>query len=218
MRALSFGSAKTRELSVVCLLLSVLPSLAAMAISSDSVDVFAQFTQHIRRQADTDKREFARASQCMNLFYHRERQKPAPPAVQGISWPTPVATSEATIPSTRDCDARYPGGLDAVRKDFQRTQTSLSVTLTFYEFALVGDGDDNGVYSARELHDILTALDLATDVPPSANEPVRALTGSFDAMHHSRSLESLMKGMSKLYDQGYRFSAADKANLDRVME
>jgi hypothetical protein len=37
-------------------------------------------------------------------------------------------------------------------------------------------------------------------------------------MHQGRSLEKLMAGMTRLYDQGYRFTAADKANLDRLMK
>jgi hypothetical protein len=202
---------------------SLLPVLApcyAGAAPYESIDVFGQFTQHIHRQADADKREFAVASRCMNWFYRREHQKPAPPAVQGITWNGTRAASGTPRRSSQaqDCDARYPGGLDAVRKDFQRTQTSLSVTLTFYEFALVGDGDDNGVYSSKELQDVLHALDLPPESMQGAFGHVTALTGRFDSMHKSRSLESLMAGMSKLYEQGYRFTAADKANLDRVME
>jgi hypothetical protein len=196
--------------------LSIIVPSYAIAAPYESIDVFRQFTQHIHRQADSDKREFATASQCMNWFYHREHQKPAPPPVQGIVWRGPKAVSKT--PSSQDCDARYPGGLEAVRKDFQRTQTSLSVTLTFYEFALVGDGDDNGVYNSKELQDILRALGLPPESTQGAVGHVTALTGRFDSMHRSRSLESLMAGMSKLYEQGYRFTAADKANLDRVME
>lgn len=205
---------------------SFLPAVAssyAIAAPYESIDVFRQFTQHIRRQADSDKREFAEASQCMNWFYRRERQKPAPPAVQGIAWKGIawngfVRASRMSSGSSQDCEARYPGGLEAVRKDFQRTQTSLSVSLTFYEFALVGDGDDNGVYSSRELQDVLRALELPPESMQGAVGYLTALTGRFDSMHRSRSLESLMAGMSKLYEQGYRFTAADKANLDRVME
>jgi hypothetical protein len=199
-------------------LASALAPCSPSAAQHESIDVFHQFTEHIRRQADSDKREFAETSQCMNWFYRRERQKPAPPAVQGISWTGSEHIRGRAIRSSQDCDARYPGGLEAVRKEFQRTQSSLSVTLTFYEFALVGDGDDNGIYSSNELRDILRALELP---PESAQGPlghVRALTGRFDSMHHDRSLEALMAGMSKLYDRGYRFTAADKANLDRVME
>jgi hypothetical protein len=188
------------------------------AAQYESIDVFRQFTQHIRRQADSDKREFAETSQCMNWFYRRERQKSAPPPVQGIAWTGSEQSQGWTIRAQQDCDARYPGGLEAVRKEFQRTQTSLSVTLTFYEFALVGDGDDNGAYNSNELRDILRALELPPESAQGTLGHVRALTGRFDSMHHSQSLESLMAGMSKLYDRGYRFTAADKANLDRVME
>lgn len=204
-------------LSAASLVTASLSSLAAAA-PHESIDVFRQFTQHIRRQADSDKREFAEASQCMNWFYRRERQKPAPPAVEGVSWPGPEWASGKASRPPLDCDARYPGGLDAVRKDFQRTQTSLSVTLTFYEFALVGDGDDNSVYNSKELGDILDALGLPAESAQGVVGHVNALTGSFDSMHRSRSLESLMAGMSKLYERGYRFTAADKVHLDRVME
>ena len=200
---------------------SLLPpasSSYAIATPYESIDLFRQFTQHIHRQADSDKREFALASQCMNWFYRREHQKPAPPAVQGIAWEGSPQASRMPSRSSQDCDARYPGGLDAVRKDFQRTQTSLSVSLTFYEFALVGDGDDNGVYSSKELQDVLRALELPPESMQGTVGHVTALTGRFDSMHHSRSLESLRAGMNKLYEQGYRFTAADKANLDRVME
>ena len=61
------------------------PSLMA-ATQLNGIDVFAQLTQHIRRQADTDKQAFAVASQCMNWFYKQQRHKPAPPAVQNIAW------------------------------------------------------------------------------------------------------------------------------------
>ena len=199
-------------------LIFVLPPLPSIAGPYENTDVFLQFTQHIRRQADSDKREFAHASQCMNWFYHRERNKPAPPVVQGVSWALPDRIRTGTIQSQQDCDARYPGGLDAVRQDFQRTQTSLSLSLTFYEFALVGDRDDNSTYSAHELQDILQALELPAQSARGVLGHIKALTGRFDTMHQGRSLEKLMAGMTQLYDQGYRFTAADKANLDRLME
>ena len=212
-----FRTALTLWLSAASLA-SVLMPLPSRAGPYETLDAFLQFTQHIRRQTESDKREFAHASQCMNWFYRRERQKPAPPAVQGVSWTISEQTYAGRIQSQQECDARYPGGLDAVRKDFQRTQTSLSLSLTFYEFALVGDGDDNGTYSSRELLDVLRALELPAESAQGILGHIKALTGRFDSMHQGRSLESLMAGMTKLYDQGYRFTAADKANLDRLME
>lgn len=204
-----------------CAITLALISSATATARSIGIDIFAQLTQHIKRQADTDKQAFAIASQCMNVFYKQQRQKPAPPAVQQIAWiPSefsafPAAESDA---QEADCRKRYPEGLDAVRKDFQRTQALLSLSLTFYEFALVGDGDDNSLYSARELHDILVALDLAAEPSLGAAAHLRALTAQFDVLHEARGMEALMTGMGKLYDQGYRVTTADKAHLNRVME
>ena len=187
-----------------------------------NLDIFGRFTQHIQRQAETDKRAFAAASQCMNWFYKQQRQKPDPPAVQRIAWTEPAASSWTATDSSEqdaaDCRSRYPGGIDAVRTDFQRTQALLSLSLTFYEFALVGDGDDNAVYNSRELRDILLALDLSSEPSLGADAHLRALTSRFDTLHDARGMEALMTGMGKLYDQGYRVTTADKARLNRVME
>ena len=208
-------------LTFLCAVTGTQVSSATAAARVIGVDVFAQLTQHIKRQADTDKQAFAIASQCMNLFYKQQRHKPAPPAVQQIAW---VPSESSTFPAAdsedqeADCRKRYPEGLDAVRKDFQRTQALLSLSLTFYEFALVGDGDDNSLYSARELHDILVALDLAAEPSLGAAAHLRSLTAQFDVLHEARGMEALMTGMGKLYDQGYRVTTADKAHLNRVME
>ena len=198
-----------------------LPS-SPSAFQSGSLDIFGRFTQHIQRQAETDKLAFATASQCMNWFYKQQRQKPAPPSVQRISRPAPnnvVGTvAESSEEEAAACRTRYPEGLDAVRTDFQRTQALLSLSLTFYEFALVGDGDDNGTYSSRELRDVLIALDLSPEPSLGAAAHLLALISRFDSLHKTRGMEALMAGMSKLYDQGYRVTTQDKARLNRVME
>ncbi len=195
-------------------------SMAATRLNG--IDVFAQFTQHIRRQADTDKQAFAVASQCMTWFYKQQRHKPDPPAVQSIAWSrqtkSPWIFTDSSEQEGSDCRTRYPGGIDAVRSDFQRTQAFLSLSLTFYEFALVGDGDDNSTYSSRELHDMLMALNLAAEPSLGADAHLRSLTSHFDSLHEARGMEALMTGMGKLYDQGYRVTTADKAHLNRVME
>ncbi len=190
----------------------------SVASPHDFLDVFAQFTQHIRRQTDSDKEAFSKASQCMNWFYRRQREKPAPPPVQGIAWNIPGRNRPSLTQSSSECDTKYPGGLDAVRKDFQRTQSSLSVSLTFYEFALVGDKDDNNTYSANELQDILQALELPADRAQGTAAHLKSLTGIFDSIHTTRGMEALMKSMGILYEQGYRFTSSDKANLDRLMK
>lgn len=208
--------------AIVILLCAVaLVPLATAASRSIGIDVFAQLTQHIKRQADTDKQAFAIASQCMNWFYKQQRQKPAAPTVQNITWVIPEASVLPVAESETDgadCRKRYPDGLDGVRVDFQRTQALLSLSLTFYEFALVGDGDDNSLYSARELQDMLVALNLAAEPSLGAAAHLRSLTTQFDSLHDARGMEALMTGMGKLYDQGYRVTPADKAHLNRVME
>jgi len=82
----------------------------------------------------------------------------------------------------------------------------------------VGDGDDNALYNSRELQDILLALDLSFETSLGADAQLRSLTSKFDMLHEARGMEALMKGMGKLYDQGYRVTPADKARLNRVME
>ncbi len=204
-----------------CVIAAGFAPSALAATRLNGIDVFAQLTQHIKRQADTDKQAFAIASQCMNWFYKQQRQKPAPPAVQNIAWVMPESSALAAADSETDgadCRKRYPDGLDGVRTDFQRTQALLSLSLTFYEFALVGDGDDNSLYSARELHDILVALNLAAEPSLGADAHLHSLTSQFDSLHEARGMEALMTGMGKLYDQGYRVTTADKAHLNRVME
>ena len=216
-------SAHTR-CAVWILFCAIAAGFAPTAIAGtrlNGIDIFAQLTQHIKRQADTDKQAFATASQCMNWFYKQQRHKPAPPAVQNIAWVIPESSARTAVESEAegaDCRTRYPDGLDGVRTDFQRTQALLSLSLTFYEFALVGDGDDNSIYSARELHDILMALNLAAEPSLGADAHLRSLTSQFDSLHEARGMEALMTGMGKLYDQGYRVTTADKAHLNRVME
>jgi hypothetical protein len=214
-----------RYLAAVILFWSVTATSVPSLIASPqlaAIDIFLRFTQHIQRQAETDKQAFAAASQCVNWFYKQQRQKPAPPAVQRIAWmgqtPSPRPATDSSEQEASDCRARYPAGIDAVRTDFQRTQALLSLSLTFYEFALVGDGDDNAAYNSRELRDILLALDLSSEPSLGAAAQLLALTSKFDTLHDARGMEALMTGMGKLYDQGYRVTTADKARLNRVME
>ncbi|WP_053378328.1 hypothetical protein [Nitrospira moscoviensis] len=200
-------------LSLTMLVPLSLPSWVAGAEAYEANGVFDRFSRHIERQVQTDKIAFAKASGCTNWFYQQEKQKPAPPAVQSIRW-DPVLQP----PSREECLREYPGGLEAVRQDFHRTQTSLSVSLTFYEFALVGDRDDDARYSGEELGDLFQSLALTYDPTHSVLTHAAALTDRFDAWYQSRNLESLMNGMGQLYDKGYRVTAADRAELDRVAQ
>jgi hypothetical protein len=154
---------------------------------------------------------FAQASGCTNWFYHQNKQPSAPPIAQPIRLDLILQP-----PSKEECLRTYPGGLESVRQDFHRTQTSLSVSLTFYEYALVGDRNDDGRYSREELQDIFPALALTFDPGRSPGAQAASLAGRFDDWYRMRNLEHLMTGMAQLYEKGYRVSQADRAEIDRV--
>ena len=116
--------------------------------------IFQQFTQHIGLQIHKDKQAFAQANTCVSWFY--KKGKAPPPTVQGIGW-TPTPSSQLEM----DCLRHYPGGMDEARNDLAKTQALLSVSLTFYEFALVADRNDDAIYNPVELQDLLRALTLS---------------------------------------------------------
>ena len=172
--------------------------------------IFQQFTQHIGRQIHRDKQAFAQANNCVSWFY--KAKKTPLPTVQGISWNmTPVSQPEV------DCLRHYPSGIDDAREDFAKTQTLLSVSLTFYQFALVADRDDDATYSPTELQDLLRSLTLSYHDEDPTPKQVTALTERFDSWYRSRNMDALMQGMSDLYERGYRVTPSDRVELDRVM-
>ena len=173
-------------------------------------EIFQQFTQHIGRQIHRDKQAFAQANNCVSWFY---QAKKAPlPAAQGISWnATPSSQPEV------DCLRHYPRGMNDARDDLAKTQAWLSVSLTFYEFALVADRNDDAIYSPSEIQDLFRSLSLSYhDGDPTPNQ-VKALTERFDSWYHRRNMDALMQGMSDLYERGYRVTPSDRVELDRVM-
>jgi hypothetical protein len=191
---------------------SSLATLAPEALSGNG-DVFRQFTGHIQEQIEHDKQAFSRASGCTKWFYKQEKKSTPSPLAQRID------RKQASSALTEDeCRRQYPGGMSAVREDFARTQTFLSLSLTFYEFALVGDRDDDGLYSTGELQDMFHVLTLSYDAAHSPTVHAEALTGRFDSWYQARNLESLMNSMGNLYERGYRVTPADRAELDRVMK
>jgi hypothetical protein len=175
-------------------------------------DVFASFTGHIRQQIQSDKQRFVEADVCTQWFYQQHRKKtPATPPAQGVAYRR--AASGRPALDAAQCPTRYPGGLEAARLDFSRTQSSLALSLTFYEFALVGDANDDGRYSPAELKDIMGSFGLASDGLPGS---AARLTATFDALHEAGGMDSLMTSMGILYDKGYRFTASDRDELTRI--
>ncbi len=174
--------------------------------SAQFADVFQDFTNHIERQIKQDKQYFVDAQTCTEWFYQQEK-KPGQPKAEGISLPAL---------QTSDCPVRYPGGLNAAREDFSSTQSALSLSLTFYEFALVGDRNDDGRYNPDELRDMLESFGFSYDRSRPASAHVAALTSAFDGLHKTGGLERLMKSMGKLYDKGYRLTPHDRTTLDQI--
>ncbi len=172
--------------------------------------IFQQFTQHISRQIHKDKQAFAQANACVSWFY--KAAKTPPPTVQGIGW-TPTPSSQIEV----ECLRYYPSGMDDARNDLAKTQALLSVSLTFYEFALVADRNDDAIYSPVELQDLLHSLTLSYHDEEPAPKQVTALMERFDSLYHSRNMDALMQGMSDLYERGYRVTPSDRVELDRVM-
>jgi len=196
----------TTGLCVTILMLGAAPENSSGREST----VFQQFTQHIGRQIHKDKQAFSQANGCVSWFYKSKKTPPA--TVQGISMSqTPSSQLEA------ECLRQYPGGMDDARDDFAKTQSMLSVSLTFYEFALVADRNDDAMYNPAELQDLFRSLALQYDDGDPLPKQVTALTDRFDSWYRNRNMDALMQGMSDLYERGYRVSPSDRLELNRVM-
>ena len=201
---------KIRLLAVGVLLTVLLYALFPGNSSGGENEIFQQFTQHIGRQIHKDKQAFAQANDCVSWFYKAKKTPPA--SVQGISWnATPLSQPEW------DCPRNYPGGMGDARDDLAKTQALLSVSLTFYEFALVADQNDDATYSPAEIQDLFRSLSLSYHNGDSTLKQVAALTERFDSWYRRRNMEALMHGMSDLFERGYRVTPSDRIELNRVM-
>jgi hypothetical protein len=177
-------------------------------------DIFQDFTNHIERQIKQDKQYFLDAQTCTEWFY-KQQKKPNQPKAEGIVFSGRRPTVRPAV-QTADCPARYPRGLNDAREDFSSTQSALSLSLTFYQFALVGDRNDDKRYNAAELQDMLESFGLAYDGSRPASVHVTALTTTFDAIRKAGGLERLMTSMGTLFDKGYRLTPRDRSALDQV--
>ncbi len=178
-------------------------------------DVFEAFTAHIQQQIQMDKRTFVEADTCTQWFYKQQYRKPPRPKAQGTAL-EPAQWSRQRILETPECRTRNPGGLEAAREAFSRTQSSLSLSLTFYEFALVGDRNVDGHYSVIELRDMLESFGLLFDAVLAPAVHLAALNAQFDAVRKAGSPDVLMTSIGTLYDKGYRLTSRDRAALDQV--
>lgn len=184
------------------------------SVTAQSADVFQGFTGHIERQIKQDKQYFVDAQICTKWFYEQQK-KPGQPKAEGIVFSGRQPTVRPAV-QTSECPARYPDGLNAAREHFSSTQSTLSLSLTFYEFALVGDRNDDGRYNSAELQDMLESFGLSYDGSRPASTHVAALTSTFDGLHKTGGLERLMTSMGTLYDKGYRMTSRDRTTLDQL--
>lgn len=181
--------------------------------ASPGTDVFQSFTRHVGAQIGKDKQEFSIADTCTAWFYKQMGQKPPRPEVEKIHF---VPLGETT--PDLDCPKLFPEGLEQARKAFGQTQQLLSLSLTFYQMALVGDGDDNQEYSSEEIQDVLEAFGLPyLDGLPEGGYVI-ALTGLFDSIRRDVQFQILMEGMQVLMNKGYRFTGADQTALNQELQ
>ncbi len=183
-------------------------------VAAQSVNVFKAFTGHIEQQIQRDKQSFLDSQICTEWFY-KQQKKPNQPKAEGIVF-SGRRLDVYPVVQTSDCPVRYPGGLNDAREDFSSTQSALSLSLTFYEFALVGDRNDDGRYNVVELQDMLESFELTYDRNRPDSIHLTALTGTFDSLRKAGGLERLMTSMGMLYDKGYRMTPRDRSTLDQI--
>jgi hypothetical protein len=197
---------------VVVTLLLCLTAVPVRA--SPGTEVFQGFTQHISEQIGRDKQAFAQADTCTAWFYKQLGKKPPPVAEAEKIHFMPISQSETDI----DCAKRYPNGLEAAREAFGQTQQRLSFSLTFFQMALVSDGDDDHAYSTREMQDVLDAFGRTYRSGQSVDQYVSQLIGLFDRHRLEVQFPVLMTSMQTLMDKGYRLTKADQTALNLELE
>jgi hypothetical protein len=199
---------------VIVVSLSWMMSEPAYPFAADTSDVFSTLTRYVARQVETDKVIFVGAQRCTEWFYKQLKQKPSRSQTHTIAF-TPVG-ADGQSDSSSECRTRYPDGLESARQAFSQAQSALSISLTFYELALVGDRDDNHRYSEEELKDLLGSFKLPFQDTLEATAHVDALTAQFDLARKGNTLEAVMISMGLLYDKGYRLTTGDRMALNTL--
>ena len=174
-------------------------------------DLFQGFRQHIRAQIVKDKLEFSIADACTVWFYQHQDKKPRS-EVEKVRY-----TFVQDIDPAQECLRRFPEGLEGARQGFGKAQQELSLSLTFFQMVLVGDGDDNEEYSLQETQDMVESLGLPFIKFQPVSQQLPRLTGLFDRMREEVQFKHLMEGMQTLMNKGYRFTKADQAGLNEEL-
>ncbi len=191
----------------------LLMALHGQAQASPGTDLFQGFLQHVHAQIIKDKQEFSLADTCTAWFYKQLQHTKPEARAQKVRF-----LLDQPIDSSHECVKRYPGGLEAAREGFGKAQQELSLSLTFYQMVLVGDGDDNREYNLQETRDVVESLGLPFFSHQPVTEYITHLTGLFDRMRADVQFKGLMDGMQSLMNKGYRFTAADQEGLNKELE
>ncbi len=171
--------------------------------------VFEGFVRHIAQQVNRDKADFVVAESCTSWFYRQLRK---PPVGRGDVYQLSF-TDDA--PASNACASQYPG-INEARAAFAQSQSTLSLSLTFYQLALVADRDDDERYDAVELRDILESLNVSLFEREYPLQLLARLNGVFDDVREAVEFTVLTDGMQALYHKGYRLTNADQAAMGRV--
>jgi hypothetical protein len=184
----------------------------SFAWASPGTDLFQGLTNHISLQIEKDKYQFSIADTCTAWFYKKMDQKPPRPEVELIRF-LPLKQSGPGL----DCANLFPEGLQQARQEFGNTQQHLALSLTFFQMALVGDGDDNQQYSAGEIHDVLDSFGLPFQDAQPLERYKETLTSLFDTIRGEVKFQFLMESMQTLMNKGYRFTGADQSALNQQL-
>ena len=201
-----------KSLMIFGISFAILSLALGVSWSSPGTEDFQGFTHHISTQIYKDKRAFSIAETCTTWFYKNMRNEPKPAQAERIHW-VPLSNPSAEL----DCAQRYPEGLEGARKDFGEAQQQLSLSLTFFQMALLGDGDDNEEYSSREIQDVLEAFQVPFQDSPPMDRYLGDLTGLFDTIRSEAQFQMLMEGMQTLLSKGYRLTGADQAAMNKEL-
>ncbi len=181
-------------------------------LEAATAGVFGGFTNHISEQIMKDKVEFAAAETCTMWHYEKLKKKPIiRPEVELISFHTINQEDEQS-----PCSMEYPDGINGARAAFAQSQSSLSLSLTFYQFALVGDRNDDGEYSSVELQDVAESLGVLYVEQEQAFQHLAKLKWKFDVVRKTVEFSVLTDGMQALFTKGYRLTPADQDALNKV--
>ena len=205
------GQLNLKSVAFCVLGASVLLGHGTSLLAAMTAGVFGGFTNHISEQIMKDKVDFIVSENCAAWHYKQLKQKRIPPDVEKISF-RPIAKD----PESNPCPSEYGEGINGARSAFAQSQSSLSLSLTFYQFALVGDRNDNGEYDATELRDVLESMGVSFSEHEQAFQYLAKLNGKFDAVRQTIEFSVLTDGLQALYAKGYRLTPADQDALNQV--